>query len=175
MLVFFALGDANFSCHPTQNPNASQWNIGGVGFQTQHSCVGHLHFISFVSISFALGSQSKPSFSVEYGLKARPLLLTPYHYHQKSYRPAAHYNHKYLVYSLFAEQLVKYLSDSAIMVQIWGKQKPPKSKKTVNTKDAIAKQAMTKGKASLGNTNTKVSPAFVFGLSLLHCSSCPPP
>ena len=28
MLVSFALGDANVSCHPTQNPNASQWNIG---------------------------------------------------------------------------------------------------------------------------------------------------
>ena len=30
MLVSFALGDANFSRHPTQNPNASQWNIGGM-------------------------------------------------------------------------------------------------------------------------------------------------
>ena len=66
---FFALGDANFSRHPTQNPNASQWNIGCVGFQTQNSCVGHVHFILFVSISFALGSQRKHIFSVEYGLK----------------------------------------------------------------------------------------------------------
>ena len=33
MLVSFALGDANLSRHPTQNPNASQWNIGCVGFQ----------------------------------------------------------------------------------------------------------------------------------------------
>ena len=50
---------------PTRNPNASQWNIGCVGSQTQISHVGHVHFIFFVSISFALGSQ----FPVEYGLK----------------------------------------------------------------------------------------------------------
>ena len=42
MLVYFALGDASFSCfYPTPNlkfalpptpiPDASQWNIGGVG------------------------------------------------------------------------------------------------------------------------------------------------
>ena len=42
---------------PTQNPNASQWNIG---------CVGHVHFIFFVLISFASGTQ--PVFLVEYGL-----------------------------------------------------------------------------------------------------------
>ena len=60
--VSFALGDANFSHHPTQNPNASQWNIGCIGFQRQNSCVGHVHSILFVSISFALGSQCKHSF-----------------------------------------------------------------------------------------------------------------
>ena len=56
MLVSFALGDANISRHPTQNPNASQWNIGCVGFQTQISCVGNVHFMFFVLTSFALGS-----------------------------------------------------------------------------------------------------------------------
>ena len=71
MLVSFALGDSNFSRHPTQNPNASRWKIGCVGLQTQNSCVGHVHFILFVSISFALGGQPKHSFSVEYGLKGR--------------------------------------------------------------------------------------------------------
>ena len=55
-----------FALPPTGNPNASQWNIGCIGSQTQISCVGHVHFIFFVSISFALGSQ----FPVEYGLKA---------------------------------------------------------------------------------------------------------
>ena len=34
MLVSFALGDANFSHHLTQNPQAGQWNIGCVGYQT---------------------------------------------------------------------------------------------------------------------------------------------
>ena len=33
MLVSFPLGDANFSRYPTQNSNASQWNIGCVGSQ----------------------------------------------------------------------------------------------------------------------------------------------
>ena len=47
MLVSFALGDANFSRHPTQNPNASQWNIGCVGSQTQISRIGHVHFLFF--------------------------------------------------------------------------------------------------------------------------------
>ena len=38
-----------------RNPNASQWNKGCVGFQMQNSRVGHVHFLIFVSISFALG------------------------------------------------------------------------------------------------------------------------
>ena len=57
-----------FALPPTRNPNASQWNIGCVGSQTQIPGVGHVHFIFFVSISFALGSQ----FPVEYGLKYSP-------------------------------------------------------------------------------------------------------
>ena len=51
--------------HPRQNPNASHWNVGFVGSQTQIPRVGHVHFIFSVSISFALGSQ----FPVEYGFK----------------------------------------------------------------------------------------------------------
>ena len=45
--VSFALGKANFSPHPMQNPNTSQWNIGCVGYQTQNFCVGHVHFMFF--------------------------------------------------------------------------------------------------------------------------------
>ena len=44
MLVSFVLGDANFPRHPTQNPKASQWNIGCVG----SSGVGHVYFMLFV-------------------------------------------------------------------------------------------------------------------------------
>ena len=55
-----------FAFLPTQNPNASQWNIGCVGSQTQISPVGHEHFIILVLISFALGSQ----FPVKYGLNS---------------------------------------------------------------------------------------------------------
>lgn len=42
-----------------------------------------------------------------------------------------------------------------MVIQIWGKQKPPKNKKTVNTKDLLNKQALAKGQAA-GDTNTKV-------------------
>ena len=62
MLLSFALGDANFSHHPMQDPNASPWNIGCVGLQTQNPCIGHVHFMLFVSISFAFGSKRKRSF-----------------------------------------------------------------------------------------------------------------
>ena len=53
MLVF---KNAKFALPPTQNPNASQCNIGCVGSQTQIICVGHVHFILFVSILFVLGT-----------------------------------------------------------------------------------------------------------------------
>ena len=46
LLVSFALGDANFSRHPTQ------WNIGCVGFQTQNSCVGHVFFFFLNTVYF---------------------------------------------------------------------------------------------------------------------------
>ena len=36
-----------FAFPPTRNPNASQWNIGCVGSQTQISRVGHVHFMFF--------------------------------------------------------------------------------------------------------------------------------
>ena len=51
----------------TQNPNARQWNIGCVGLQTQNSCVGNIHFMLFMSISFAFGSQRKRSFQWNMG------------------------------------------------------------------------------------------------------------
>ena len=54
--------------HLMQNTNESQWNIGCVGFQTQNSCVGHVNFMSFGSILFALGSQGKHSFQWKMGL-----------------------------------------------------------------------------------------------------------
>ena len=52
-----------------KTPNASQWNIGCFGYQTQNLRVGHVHFMLFVSISFALGSQCKRSFQWNMGLK----------------------------------------------------------------------------------------------------------
>ena len=36
-----------FTLPPTQNPNASQWNIGCVGSQTQNFHIGHVHFTFF--------------------------------------------------------------------------------------------------------------------------------
>ena len=51
-----------FAFPPTRNPNASQWNRGGVGSSGVGACIGHAHFKLFVSISFAFGCQHKCSF-----------------------------------------------------------------------------------------------------------------
>ena len=81
MLVYFALGDANFLRRPCtfhflcvdffalgskRKPN-SQWNIGGVGPSGVGAGVGHVHFMFFVLISFAFCSQRKPSFQWNMG------------------------------------------------------------------------------------------------------------
>ena len=80
MLVSFALGNANFSAfyptpnlkvafYPTRNPNASQWNIGCIGSLALGLCVGHVRFIFFVLISFALGSRCKRNFQWNMGFR----------------------------------------------------------------------------------------------------------
>ena len=68
-----------FALPPMQNPNVSQWNIGCVGDPTQNFHIGHVHFMLFVLISFALGTHRKAilqwnmgfncRYRVEYGLK----------------------------------------------------------------------------------------------------------
>ena len=58
-----------FAFYLTQNPNASQWNIGCVGSLALGLCIGHVHFIFYVLISFALGSRRKCSFQWNMGLK----------------------------------------------------------------------------------------------------------
>ena len=78
MLVYFALDDAHFfafhptrnlkvAFYPTRNPNASQWNIGCIGSLALGLCVGHVHFIFFLLISFALCSRPKHSFQWNMG------------------------------------------------------------------------------------------------------------
>ena len=56
-------------------PNASQWNIGCVGSQTQNLCVGHVHFMLFVLISFALVTQREPSLQWNMGLRECKIAL----------------------------------------------------------------------------------------------------
>ena len=53
---------------PTPTPDASQWNIGGVGPSGVEAGVVHVHFRLFVSISFAFGGQRKRSFQWNMGL-----------------------------------------------------------------------------------------------------------
>ena len=77
MLVYFALSDTNFSRHPRQNPNASQRNIGCVGYQTQNYCVGHVHFMFFVLISFMFDGQCKPSIQWNMGLNILLVMSQP--------------------------------------------------------------------------------------------------
>ena len=40
-----------FALPPTPTPNASRWNIGGVGSPTQGAGIGHVHLMFFVLIS----------------------------------------------------------------------------------------------------------------------------
>ena len=83
MLVYFALGDANFLRRPCtfhffcvdffalgskRKPN-SQWNIGGVGPSGVGAGVRHVHFMLFMSILFASGTQRKPVFWWNMGLR----------------------------------------------------------------------------------------------------------
>ena len=64
MLKFALPPTPNLNCAlpPTPTPDASQWNIGGVGPSGVGAGVGHVQFRLFVSISFAFGSQRKRSF-----------------------------------------------------------------------------------------------------------------
>ena len=57
----------NFALPPTPAPDASQWNIGGIGSLALGLCVGHVHFIFFVLISFASGTQCKLVFQWNMG------------------------------------------------------------------------------------------------------------
>ena len=49
--------------------NSNEWNIGGVGSPTQNFRVGHVHFMLFMSISFASGTQRKLVFQWNMGFK----------------------------------------------------------------------------------------------------------
>ena len=72
MLVYFGVTPTpilKFALPPTPTPDASQWNIGGVGPSGVGAGVGHVHFMLFMSISFASGTQSKLVFQWNMGLK----------------------------------------------------------------------------------------------------------
>ena len=69
---------------PTQNPNANEWNIGCVGSPMQHFRVGHVHFMLFVLISFALVTQCEPSLQWNMGLTVK--LKHPFKVHIISIR-----------------------------------------------------------------------------------------
>ena len=56
-----------FALLPTPTPDASQWNIGGVGPSGVGAGVGHVHFMLFMSISFASGTQRKLVFQWNMG------------------------------------------------------------------------------------------------------------
>ena len=58
---------------PDANPDANQWNIGGVGLSGIGAGVGHVHFMLFMSISFALGTQRKLVFQWNMGLTMKKI------------------------------------------------------------------------------------------------------
>ena len=69
MLVF---KNAEICVTPNANPNACRWNIGGVGSLMRGAGVGHVYFMFFVLISFALGSQREASFQWNMGFTVFP-------------------------------------------------------------------------------------------------------
>ena len=52
--------NAKICVTPNANPQRSRWNIGCVGSSMQNSHVGHVDFMLFVIISFALVTQCEP-------------------------------------------------------------------------------------------------------------------
>ena len=66
-LRFTRMQNLEFAFYPTPTPDASQWNIGGIGSPTQNFRVGHVHFMLFMSISFASGTQRKLVFQWNMG------------------------------------------------------------------------------------------------------------
>ena len=84
MLVSFALGDANFSRHLMQNPNASQWKIGGSGssgdghvYFMYISCIFHVVYASFSALATQELADTKADFSGIWALLF-PYLSFPY-------------------------------------------------------------------------------------------------
>ena len=68
MLVSLALGDTNFPRHPTQNPNASQWDIGCVGVLRSKrkipnakflrwACTFHIVCVNFICVRLPMQTQ----------------------------------------------------------------------------------------------------------------------
>ena len=77
MLVYFGVTPTpisptpilKFALPPTPTPDASQWNIGGVGPSGVGAGIGHVHFMLFMSISFASGTQRKLVFQWNMGYR----------------------------------------------------------------------------------------------------------
>ena len=66
--IFWRYLTLKFALAPTPTPDASQWNIGGVGPSGVGAGVGIVNFMFFVLISFAFCSQRKPSFQWNMGV-----------------------------------------------------------------------------------------------------------
>ena len=43
-----------------KRPNMSRWNIGCIGSPCIGACIGHVHFMLFMLISFVLGGHANP-------------------------------------------------------------------------------------------------------------------
>ena len=80
---------------PTRKPNPSQWNIGCIGSQTQNFQVGHVHFMLFLLMSFALRTQREPSLQWNMGFRPitdckRPLFRSINKYMDTSFETFSH-------------------------------------------------------------------------------------
>ncbi|XP_006815172.1 kinesin-like protein KIF28 [Saccoglossus kowalevskii] len=75
-------------------------------------------------------------------------------------------------YNPATSQLIEYLKDGVLMIQVWGKQKAGDKKgKKMNTKEMMMAQALSKGKDIAGNAGEKTVDAnktfFVFQIATL--------
>ena len=59
-----------FALPPMPTPDASQWNIGGVGPSGVGAGVGHVHFIFFCVDFICVWWSTQTQYPVEYGLKS---------------------------------------------------------------------------------------------------------
>ena len=99
-------GNIKFALPPNANPNAGQWNIGS---PTQNLHVGHVHFMLFVLISFALVTQREPSLQWNMGFRQKQENGCVRYHHMEKNQDRTVDNFFYFQHFLFSLKSIKVL------------------------------------------------------------------